>query len=102
MPASGKHNGFYETWKRYDCSELVASQGGRSELFLITAVIVPAIGELDLANDLGMIEDRGILARIEGWAGAAKLQRGGGRPYGTGRRGSLDVARLRQMGRPAA
>jgi hypothetical protein len=48
-----------------------------------------AIGELDLGDDVGMIEDRGILARIEGWAGAAKLQRGDGRPYATGRGGSL-------------
>jgi hypothetical protein len=90
MPASGKHNGLYETWKRYDCCELVASNmGRRRELFLITAAMVPAIGELDLGDDLGMIEDRGILARIEGWAGAAKLQHGDGRSYATGRGGSL-------------
>jgi hypothetical protein len=64
-------------------------RGRRRELFLITAAMVPAIGELDLGDDVGMIEDRGILARIEGWAGAAKLQRGDGRPYATGRGGSL-------------
>jgi hypothetical protein len=53
----------------------------RSELFLITAAMVPAIGELDLGDDVdvGMLEDHGILARIEGRAGAAKLQRGDGR-----------------------
>jgi hypothetical protein len=38
-------------------------RGRRRELFLITAAMVPAIGELDLGDDLGMIEDRGILAR---------------------------------------
>ena len=64
-------------------------RGRRRELFLITAAMVPAIGELDLGDDLGMIEDRGILARIEGWAGAAKLQHGDGRSYATGRGGSL-------------
>jgi hypothetical protein len=39
---------------------------GRRQLFLITAAMVPAIGELDLGDDLGMIEDRAILAWIEG------------------------------------
>jgi hypothetical protein len=60
MPAFGKHNGFYETWK--SC-ELVAPQGRRRELLPITAAMVPAIGQLDLGDDVGMIEDRGILAR---------------------------------------
>lgn len=41
-------------------------RGGDAKLFLITAAMVPAIGELDLGDGLGMIEDRAILAWIEG------------------------------------
>src|SRR5882757_2816542 len=95
MPASGKHNGFYETWKRYDCCELVASLERRRELFLITAAMVPAICELDLGDDVGIIEDRGILARIEGWAG---VRRPRFRPAGDGH---LRFRRDRQKPRAA-